>query len=246
MGKTTLAMQFALTVAKARLPVLVFSLEMTPVALAERALASTLRVDATKMRKGTLEKEDWSKISSAYQIFNDMPLYIDKSARLTIERMRSRAKNLKARCGLSLIVVDYIQLMEADGDNRNEQISTISRGMKLLANELDVPLVALSQLSRKCDERTDKRPLLSDLRDSGAIEQDADVVMTVYRDEVYHPGTDAKGIAEINIAKNREGETGRVYATFLGHLNRFENTTYRPSAKEGTTPTKARDWGFYG
>ncbi|MDR0770160.1 MAG: replicative DNA helicase [Burkholderiales bacterium] len=245
MGKTTLAMGIGLHNAVAGHPVFVASLEMTGKALLERAVASLGRVDSRKLRNGALggsDSQEWDGVTVAAEKLKNIKLAVDGSARLTVERLRARAKRMKARHGLALIIIDYIQLMDAEGQSRNEQISAISRGLKLLAMELDVPVIALSQLSRQCDGRTDKRPMLSDLRDSGAIEQDADVVVMVYRDEVYNSATDAKGIAEINVGKNREGETGRVYATFLGHINRFENSLYRPPAKTETTAKR----GFCG
>ena len=229
MGKTSLAMQFALATAMAGKPALVFSLEMTPKKLAQRAIAHVGHVNAFAMSSGKMLNEDWEKLSAGVGRLRELPLYIDGSARLNVERMRSRARQMKRRHGLAIIVVDYLQLMDGQGDNRNEQITGITRGLKLLANEMQVPLVLLSQLNRKCEERTDKRPLMSDLRDSGAVEQDADTILFVYRDEVYHPDNeDTKARAEIIIGKQRDGATGRVYCTFLGQFNRFGNTEWRP------------------
>jgi replicative DNA helicase len=240
MGKTSLAMQFGIHAASGesranrepvpQLPVLVFSLEMNPDRLAERAVAHISRVNSYGIRSGKLSPDDWSQIATGLGRLQEIPLYIDGSPRLNVERMRARARRLQRARGLGLVIVDYLQLMEGDGDGRNEQVSGISRGLKLMANELKVPVIALSQLSRKCEERTDKRPMLSDLRDSGAVEQDADIVLFVYRDEVYYPHSEAKGTAEIIIGKNRDGEVGRVYATFLGSYNRFENSAWHPTA----------------
>jgi replicative DNA helicase len=240
-GKTTLAMNIALHNALDGKSVFVASLEMSALSLTERAVASVGRIDSRNLKSGKIDSDDWRRVAEAQGKMQSAKLHIDGASRLTVERLRARCKRVKARQGLALVLVDYIQLMDADGNSRNEEIASISRGLKLLAKELDVPLIALSQLSRKCEDRTDKRPMLSDLRDSGAIEQDADIVLTVYRDELHNPSSNAKNIAEINVAKNREGETGRVYATFLGRFNRFENTAYRPQSNP--LPPKK---GFYG
>ncbi len=236
-GKTTLGMGIAIQTAQDGKPALVFSVEMRPRALAERGIAHLGRVNAHAMRSGNLSADDWAQIMHAAGKLRDLPLYVDASPRLTVDAIRSRARKLHRQVGgLRLVLVDYLQLLEGQGDNRNEQISTISRGFKLLANELECPVVLLSQLSRKCEERTDKRPMLSDLRDSGAVEQDADVVVFVYRDELYRRDADNEGKAELIIAKNREGETGRVFVTFMGQFNRFGDTEWSPSM----TPTRIR------
>ncbi len=242
MGKTAFAMQIGVVNGVEKKNVLVFSLEMTAASLLERAVANTGKIELKAIKSGRFNNDQWDRLEAKAMNLSNATVYIDSSTRLTVERLRSRARQQKARYGLDLIIIDYIQLMEAQGQSRNEQVSTITRGLKLLARELDVPVIALSQLSRKCDERTDKRPMKSDLRDSGAIEQDADVIMTVYRDEEYNPNTDAKGIAEIGVIKNREGETGRVYTAFLGEYSRFENCYYRPPEKEIQTPKRR---GFY-
>lgn len=233
MGKTALAMQGALSAARSAAPALIFSLEMSAEKLAQRALAHVGRVSAQAMASGQMQDEDWTRLAEGIGKLTDLPLFIDGSPRLTVDRIRHRARRVKRKFGLALVVVDYLQLMDADGDNRNEQVSTITRGLKLMANELEVPVLALSQLSRRCEDRTDKRPMLSDLRDSGAVEQDADVVLFVYRDEVYHPDGGAKGHAEIIVGKHRDGPIGRVYASFIGEFNRFADTSWRP------TPTTA-------
>ena len=233
-GKTALGLQFAVHAAIALgKPALYFSLEMRPREIAERAIANVGQVNAHAMRVGRLEQEDWSRVSHAIgKISAGSPLLIDGAPRLTIERIRSRARRAHRRIGLSLVVVDYLQLIEGmgDEDSRHEAVSTISRGLKLLANELDVPVVALSQLNRKVEDRTNKRPMLSDLRDSGALEQDADVVLMVYREEVYRPDDEeVKGKAEIIVAKQRNGEIGTVFSTFIGAWSRFADTTWRPT-----------------
>jgi replicative DNA helicase len=179
------------------------------------------------LRSGQLQDHDWSKIFSTMAIINErMNMFIDDTPALSPSEMRSRARRLAREFGgVSLIVVDYLQLMQIPGagDNRVNEVSEISRNLKALAKELNVPVIALSQLSRKCEDRTDKRPMMSDLRESGAIEQDADVIMFVYRDEVYHPDTSDKGTAEILVRKQRNGPIGDVRLTFLGHYCRFDN-----------------------
>jgi replicative DNA helicase len=240
MGKTALAMQIAIEASVEGLPACVFSLEMKPSKLVERAVAHVTRVNSYALRSGKLSPDDWQQIASGLGRMAEIPLYIDGSSRLTVERMRARAKQIHRRVGLKLIVIDYIQLMDAEGDNRNEQVSSITRGLKLMANELGVPVIALSQLSRECEKRTDKRPMLSDLRDSGAVEQDADVVLFVYRDEVYHQDSQHKGMAEIIIGKNRDGERGRVYTTFFGSYNRFENYAGDTASSLSRRPERTR------
>lgn len=228
MGKTTFAMNIAENVAMDnKKPVLIFSMEMPKDQLMLRVMSSFGRVEQSKIRSGQLEDHDWSKIFSAMSIVSDrMNMYIDDTPALSPADVRSRARRLaREHEGLSLIVVDYLQLMQVPGHNENRvnEVSEISRGLKALAKELNVPVIALSQLSRKCEERTDKRPMMSDLRESGAIEQDADVIMFVYRDEVYHNDTDEKGVAEIIIGKQRNGPIGNVRLTFLGHYCRFDD-----------------------
>lgn len=221
MGKSGLALQIALTNARARRPVLFFSLEMSVGQLAERALSNVGGIDSESLRSGKITNDEWDKTTAGVGQLHDIPLIIDDVADMTVGRMRARARRTKRKHGLSLIVIDYLQLVSGSGDNRNEQISGISRGLKLLAREMNVPVVALSQLSRKVEERNDKRPQLADLRDSGAIEQDADVVVLMYRDEAYNPDSDAKGVTELNVAKQRMGPIGIVPAAFVPALSRF-------------------------
>lgn len=247
-GKTALGLQFAVHAALALgKPGLYFSLEMRPRAIAERAIANVGQVNAHAMRVGRMEQEDWSRVANAIgKIEAASPLLIDGSPRLTIERIRARARRAHRRVGISLVVVDYLGLVEGmgDEDSRHEAVSDISRGLKLLANELDVPVVALAQLNRKVEERTNKRPMLSDLRDSGALEQDADLVLMVYREEVYKPDDeDVRGKAEIIVAKQRNGETGTVFATFIGAWSRFTDTTWRPTRTGRGAPSSAEQFG---
>lgn len=227
MGKTTFAMNMAEHVAMDnKKPVLMFSMEMPKESIMMRTLSSFSRVDQTALRSGQLTDHDWSSIFSSMSIITEhMNLYIDDTAALSPSEMRSRARRLaREHNGLSMIVVDYLQLMQVPGvDNRVNEVSEISRNLKALAKELNVPVVALSQLSRKSEDRNDKRPMMSDLRESGAIEQDADVIMFVYRDEVYNPESEHKGTAEIIIGKQRNGPIGMVRLTFLGQYCRFDD-----------------------
>ena len=229
MGKTSLALNMAENVAlDTGLPVAVFSMEMASTQLTMRLLGSVGRLDQHKMRTGRLEDDDWERLTHALGRLNEAPIHIDEGAGLNSFDIRARARRLSRQCGkLGLIVIDYLQLMSAPGgrqsENRATEISEMSRSLKALAKELDVPVVALSQLNRSVEQRPDKRPVMSDLRESGAIEQDADLILFIYRDEVYNPDTPEKGVAEIIIAKQRNGPIGRVKLTFLGEYTRFEN-----------------------
>jgi len=231
MGKTALALNIAENVAlHTLLPVAVFSMEMGAAQLATRMLGSIARVDQHKMRTGRLNDQEWSDLSEAMGRLHDAPLYIDETAALNALELRTRARRLWRQFGgkLGLVVVDYLQLMSTSnpraGENRATEISEISRSLKALAKELSVPVVALSQLSRAVESRNDKRPMMSDLRESGAIEQDADVILFIYRDEVYYPEKpEAKGRAEVIIGKQRNGPIGKVGLTFLGQHTRFGN-----------------------
>lgn len=209
------------------LPVAVFSMEMPGAQLATRMLASLSRVNATKLRTGQLDSDDWPKLTSAVGLLNDKSIYIDDTPALSPLEVRSRARRLAAEHehGLGMIMIDYLQLMRGgdSSENRTLEISNITRSLKGLAKELDCPIVVLSQLNRSLEQRTDKRPIMSDLRESGAIEQDADLIMFIYRHEVYEPETEQKGSAEIIIAKQRNGPIGKVRLTFLGEFTRFEN-----------------------
>nr|6T66_A Chain A, Replicative DNA helicase [Vibrio cholerae]6T66_B Chain B, Replicative DNA helicase [Vibrio cholerae]6T66_C Chain C, Replicative DNA helicase [Vibrio cholerae]6T66_D Chain D, Replicative DNA helicase [Vibrio cholerae]6T66_E Chain E, Replicative DNA helicase [Vibrio cholerae]6T66_F Chain F, Replicative DNA helicase [Vibrio cholerae]7QXM_A Chain A, Replicative DNA helicase [Vibrio cholerae]7QXM_B Chain B, Replicative DNA helicase [Vibrio cholerae]7QXM_C Chain C, Replicative DNA hel len=228
MGKTTFAMNLCENAAMEQdKPVLIFSLEMPAEQIMMRMLASLSRVDQTKIRTGQLDDEDWARISSTMGILMEKKnMYIDDSSGLTPTEVRSRARRIaREHGGLSLIMVDYLQLMRVPAltDNRTLEIAEISRSLKALAKELNVPVVALSQLNRSLEQRADKRPVNSDLRESGSIEQDADLIMFIYRDEVYHPDSPLKGTAEIIIGKQRNGPIGSVRLTFQGHYSRFDN-----------------------
>ena len=229
MGKTAFSINIAENVAlDTGLPVAIFSMEMASTQLAMRMIGSVGRLDQHRMRTGRLEDEDWEKLTTALGKLNEAPIFIDEGAALSSFDVRARSRRLHRQCGkLGLIVVDYLQLMAApagrQGENRATEISEISRSLKALAKELDVPVVALSQLNRSVEQRPDKRPVMSDLRESGAIEQDADLILFIYRDEVYNPDSIDKGTAEIIIAKQRNGPIGRVRLTFIGEHTRFEN-----------------------
>ncbi|MGF1753063.1 replicative DNA helicase [Vibrio makurazakiensis] len=228
MGKTTFAMNLCENAAmKQEKPVLIFSLEMPAEQLMMRMLASLSRVDQTKIRTGQLDDEDWARISSSMGMLMDKKnMYIDDSSGLTPTEVRSRARRIaREHDGLSMIMIDYLQLMRvpALSDNRTLEIAEISRSLKALAKELNVPVVALSQLNRSLEQRADKRPVNSDLRESGSIEQDADLIMFIYRDEVYNPDSSLKGIAEIILGKQRNGPIGSVRLTFQGQHSRFDN-----------------------
>ena len=229
MGKTSLALNIAEHVGmEVGLPVAIFSMEMGAAQLTMRLLGSVGKLDQHKMRIGQLEDEDWPKLTNALGVLNEAPIFIDEGSALNSYEVRARARRLHRQQGkLGLIVIDYIQLMssanEQSNENRATEVSEISRSLKALAKELNVPVVALSQLNRSVESRPDKRPMMSDLRESGAIEQDADVIMFIYRDEVYNPETAEKGVAEILLSKQRNGPTGTVKLTFLGQYTRFEN-----------------------
>ncbi len=229
MGKTAFSLNIAENVAlDTGLPVAVFSMEMASTQLAMRMIGSVGRLDQHRMRTGRLEDEDWEKLTTALGKLNEAPIFIDEGAGLSSFDVRARARRLHRQCGkLGLIVIDYLQLMSApagkQGENRATEISEISRSLKALAKELDCPVVALSQLNRSVEQRPDKRPVMSDLRESGAIEQDADLILFIYRDEVYNPDSEDKGTAEIIVGKQRNGPIGRVRLTFIGENTRFEN-----------------------
>jgi replicative DNA helicase len=227
MGKTAFALNIAEYVGmELRKPVAIFSLEMSGPQLAMRILSSAGRLNQTNIRTGKLSDEDWEKMSMALGKLHEAPIHIDETGAINASDLRARARRLHRQCGqLGLIVIDYLQLMTSvkDNENRATEISEISRSIKALAKELQVPVIALSQLSRKVEERNDKRPLMSDLRESGAIEQDADIILMMYREEYYKPDTTEKGIAEVIVGKHRNGPTGTVKLTFLGEYTRFEN-----------------------
>lgn len=231
MGKTTLVMNMAEHAAiKSGKPVLVFSMEMPADSLAMRMMSSLGRIDQHKIRTGKLDDDDWPRVTSAVHMLSEAPLFIDDTPALSPGEMRARARRLAKEHGsLGLVVVDYLQLMKVPGfsaDNRTAEISEISRSLKALAKELQVPVIALSQLNRSLEQRADKRPVMSDLRESGAIEQDADLICFIYRDEVYHEDSPDKGTAEIIVAKQRNGPIGKVRVAFIGKYTRFEDLAF--------------------
>ena len=227
MGKTSFAMNVAENVAiGSKVPVAIFSMEMPAEQLVLRILSSLGRVDQSKVRSGQLDEDDWPRLTSTMNLLNEASLFIDDTPALSPSELRSRARRLKReKGGLGMIVIDYLQLMQVPGskENRTNEISEISRSLKSLAKELNVPIVALSQLNRSLEQRPNKRPVMSDLRESGAIEQDADVIIFIYRDEVYNDDSPDKGKAEIIIGKQRNGPIGVVPLTFMGKFTRFEN-----------------------
>lgn len=228
MGKTALSLNIGEHVAVEQgLPVAVFSMEMAATQLAMRMLGSVGRLDQHKLRTGRLADDDWPRLTHAIQKMNEAQLYIDETPALSPIELRARSRRLARTCGkLGLIIVDYLQLMSSatgHGENRATEISEISRGLKALAKELDCPVIALSQLNRSLEQRPNKRPIMSDLRESGAIEQDADIILFIYRDEVYNPDSADKGTAELIIGKQRNGPIGNVRLTFMGQFTKFEN-----------------------
>ncbi len=226
MGKTTLAVNIAENAAiGSKVPTAIFSMEMPAEQLAFRMISSLGRVDQTHLRTGNFPDEDWSRINTAVQLMSEAPVFIDDTPSLSPSEIRARARRLQREHGLGLVVVDYLQLMQIPGNNENRatEISEISRGLKALAKEMSCPVIALSQLNRGVEQRTDKRPVMSDLRESGAIEQDADIIVFIYREEVYNQDTPRKGIADIAIAKQRNGPIGDFPLTFVGRYTKFEN-----------------------
>ncbi|MEO5574382.1 MAG: replicative DNA helicase, partial [Gammaproteobacteria bacterium] len=226
MGKTSFAMNIAEHAAiKGKFPVAIFSMEMSAEQLAMRMMSSLGRIDQQKVRTGKLDDDDWPRLTSAVGMLAEASLYIDDTPALSPVELRARARRLKREHGLGMIVIDYLQLMQVGGksENRTNEISEISRSLKALAKELSVPVIVLSQLNRNLEQRPNKRPVMSDLRESGGIEQDADIILFIYRDEVYNEDSPDKGSAEIIIAKQRNGPIGNTRLTFLGQYTRFEN-----------------------
>jgi len=224
MGKSALMGDFALHAAVAqRKPVVIFSLEMSRHEMVQRFLASQAKVDSQRMRRGSLQEQDWTRLSAALGRLAEAPIFIDDSANVTLMEVRAKCRRLKAKHGLGLVLVDYLQLMQSPrkSENRQQEVSDISRELKILARELEVPVVCASQLNRGVEYRADKRPLLADLRESGSIEQDSDVVMFLYRDEVYNPDTEQKGEADLIVAKHRNGPTGVVRLAFMSQYTKF-------------------------
>lgn len=224
MGKTAWCLNIAQYVTtKEKKPVGIFSLEMSKSELAQRLLCSEARIDAMRLRTGFLEENDWPRLTRAMNILCDAPIFIDDSPNLSVMEMRSKARRLKSKSGIELLIIDYIQLIKGSSkiENRNQEISEISRQLKGLSKELDIPIVTISQLSREVEKRQDKRPMLSDLRESGAIEQEADMVIFIYRDEYYNPHSEKKNKAEIIIAKQRNGPLATTDLIFLKHFATF-------------------------
>lgn len=225
-GKSSLSLSIAQNVAVTdKVPVVIFSLEMSKMELVQRLICSEARVDSNRLRRGALQDSDWPKLSHALGRLAEAPIFIDDTANVTIMEIRAKCRRMASKFGLGLVIVDYLQLMTAlrRTENRVQEVSEISRSLKILARELNVPVVAVSQLSRNLEYRADKRPMLADLRDSGSLEQDSDLVLFIYRDEVYNPDSPQRGIAEIHVAKHRNGPIGKVDLAFLEHYTKFAN-----------------------
>ena len=227
MGKSAFALNIATNAAvQAKVPTVIFNLEMSKSQLVSRILCSEAMVDSNKIRTGKIEEDDWIKLATALGPLSEAPIYIDDTPGITVTEIRAKCRKLKMEKNLGLIVIDYLQLIQGSGkrnSSREQEISEISRSLKILAKELDVPVIALSQLSRAAEQRADHRPMLSDLRESGAIEQDADIVMFLYRDDYYNPDSEKKNIAEVIMAKHRAGSTGTVELLWLGSYTKFVN-----------------------
>ncbi len=226
MGKTSFTMNIARNIAAFhKLPVAVFSLEMSKEQLIQRLLASEVRIESGRLRAGRISQNEWEPLGHAISTLSQLPIFVDDTPNISITEMRSKARRLQAEQGgaLGLVLLDYLQLMEGGGDNRVQELSKITRALKSLARELCVPVIALSQLSRSVESRTNKRPMMSDLRESGAIEQDADLIMMLYRDEYYNPDTPDRGVAEVIISKHRNGPTGTVKLLFESQFTQFRN-----------------------
>ncbi len=227
MGKSAFALNIAANAAiNAKVPVVLFNLEMSKSQLVNRMLCSEAMVDSNKIRTGKIEEEDWTKLATALGPLSEAPIYIDDTAGISVAEIRAKCRKLKLEKNIGLIVIDYLQLIQGSGkrnSSREQEISEISRSLKIMAKELDVPVIALSQLSRAAEQRQDHRPMLSDLRESGAIEQDADIVMFLYRDDYYNPDSEKKNIAEVILAKHRSGSTGTIELLWMGNYTKFAN-----------------------
>ena len=224
MGKSALALNIATNVAMEGNPVAVFTLEMSREEVASRMLCATARIDSMKVRTGQIGDNAWPRLTDAAGRLYDAPVFVDDSPMVTVTDIRAKCRRLKRKHGLSLVVVDYLQLMQGSNrENRQQEIAEISRNLKNLARELEVPVMALSQLNRNLESREDKRPRLGDLRESGSLEQDADIVMFIYRDEYYNEQTEKRGIAEVVIAKHRSGSTGPIDMTFMPEFTLFSD-----------------------
>ncbi|MGB8955578.1 MAG: replicative DNA helicase [Tumebacillaceae bacterium] len=232
-GKTAFALNVAQNIAvRARETVAIFSLEMGAEQLVQRMLCAEANIDAGKMRTGFLDEDDWPKLTMAVGTLSEAPIYIDDTPGVNVQDIRAKCRRLKAEHGIGLVMIDYLQLIagRGKGDNRQQEVSEISRTLKLMARELNCPVIALSQLSRSVEQRQDKRPMMSDLRESGSIEQDADIVSFLYRDDYYNPESERKNIIEVIIAKQRSGPTGTVELVFLKNFNKFVSLERAPGA----------------
>ena len=232
MGKSSLLNDFALNAAmRSNTPVVIFSLEMSKQEVVKRFLSSEARVDSQRLNKGSLHEQDWGKLSNALGRLAEAPIFIDDSASITMMEMRAKCRRLKAKHGLGLVIIDYLQLMQSPrrSENRQQEVSEITRALKMMARELNVPIICAAQLNRQLEYRADKRPFLADLRESGSVEQDSDVVMFIYRDEVYNPDTAARGEAELIIAKHRNGPTGKVNLAFMNQYTKFASLAKGPA-----------------
>lgn len=226
MGKTSFVLNMARNIAALqKLPVAIFSLEMSKLQLVYRLLSSEVEMESSRLRTGRIAQHEWEKLGHAISVLSQMPVFIDDTPNISVTEMRSKCRRLQAEQGgaLGLILIDYLQLMEGSSENRVQELSKITRSLKGLARELNVPIIALSQLSRGVESRTNKRPMMSDLRESGAIEQDADLIMMLYREEYYEPDTPDRGIAEVIVTKHRNGPTGTVKLLFEPQFTRFRN-----------------------
>ena len=227
MGKSAFALNIATNAAiNAKIPVAIFNLEMSKSQMVNRMLCSEAMVDSNKIRTGKIEEDDWVKLATALGPLSEAPIYIDDTPGISVAEIRAKCRKLKLEKNIGLVVIDYLQLIQGSGKrnaSREQEISEISRSLKILAKELDIPVIALSQLSRAAEQRADHRPMLSDLRESGAIEQDADIVMFLYRDDYYNPDTEKKNIAEVILAKHRAGSTGTVELLWMGNYTKFAN-----------------------
>mgnify|MGYP003336700820 CR=1 FL=1 len=226
MGKTSFVLNMARNIAALqKLPVAIYSLEMSKLQLVYRLLSSEVEMESSRLRTGRIAQNEWEKLGHAISLLSQMPIFIDDTPNISVTEMRSKCRRLQAEQGgaLGLILIDYLQLMEGGSDNRVQELSKITRSLKGLARELNVPIIALSQLSRGVESRTNKRPMMSDLRESGSIEQDADLIMMLYREEYYEPDTPDRGIAEVIVTKHRNGPTGTVKLLFEPQFTRFRN-----------------------
>ncbi len=244
MGKTTIAVQAAIHAAANGRPALVLSMEMSDKQLGQRLIAMAGNAPLSAVLNGDLEGENGERISAAVGRLHDLPLTIHEQGGLTLFDVCTLARGEKRKNGLGLLVIDYVQLMAGDGDNRNQQIEQISRGLKALAKELAVPVLLLSQLNRAVEARTNRRPMSSDLRESGSLEQDADAILMIYRDEVYNADSPDAGTAEVNITKNRQGSTGTARLAFRGETTSFANLAYGWKPEQREQPARARKWAM--